>query len=51
VREDILAEVDGPMLKHGLQEAQGTRLILPRKAELQPNRDFLDERFQRFRAA
>jgi putative restriction endonuclease len=51
VREDVLREVDGPMLKHGLQEVAGSRLILPRKAELKPNRDFLAERFDRFRAA
>ncbi len=51
VREDILHEVDGPMLKHGLQEVDGARLILPRKPELRPNRDFLAERFDRFRAA
>jgi putative restriction endonuclease len=51
VREDILREVDGPMLKHGIQGVANTRLILPRKAELRPNRDFLAERFERFRAA
>lgn len=51
VREDILEEKDGPMLKHGLQEVAGTRLILPRKETLKPNRDFLAERFERFRAA
>jgi putative restriction endonuclease len=51
VREDVLREVDGPMLKHGLQEVAGTRLILPYKPALRPNRDFLAERFERFRAA
>jgi putative restriction endonuclease len=51
VREDILLESDGPMLKHGLQEVAGSRLIVPRRLELQPNRDFLAERFERFRAA
>lgn len=39
------------MLKHGLQEMAGSRLVLPRKAELRPNRDFLPERLERFRAA
>lgn len=51
VREDILREVDGPMLKYGIQSVANATLILPRKAELRPNRDFLAERFDRFRAA
>lgn len=51
VREDILREKDGPMLRHGLQEMAGSRLILPRSSELRPNRDFLAERFDLFRAA
>jgi putative restriction endonuclease len=51
VRQDILDEIDGPMLRHGLQEVDGTRLILPRSVEHRPNRDFLAERFDRFRAA
>jgi putative restriction endonuclease len=51
VRVDILAEKDGPMLKHGLQEMAGSQLILPRKVDLRPNRDFLAERFERFQAA
>lgn len=51
IREDILREVDGPMLKHGLQEVAGLRLILPRQAAHLPNPDFLAERFDRFRAA
>ena len=51
VRADVLREIDGPMLLHGIQAVEGTRLILPRRAELRPNRDFLAERFERFRAA
>lgn len=51
VREDILREKDGPMLKHGLQEMAGRRIVLPRKDDLKPKRDFLAERFDRFRAA
>ena len=51
VREDVLREKDGPMLQHGLQEVAGSRLILPRNADLQPNREYLAERFERFRAA
>jgi putative restriction endonuclease len=51
VRKDILLEKDGPMLKHGLQDMAGNRLILPRKAALRPNPEFLAERYARFRAA
>lgn len=51
IRADILAENDGPMLRHGLQELHGIMLTLPRKADMRPNRDFLAERFARFRAA
>jgi putative restriction endonuclease len=51
LRRDILDEVDGPMLRHGLQEVHGTKLILPRSVEKRPNREYLAERFERFRAA
>lgn len=51
IREDILAEVDGPMLRHGLQEMHGQTIVVPRRAELKPNPDYLDERFERFKAA
>ncbi len=48
VREDILLERDGPMLRHGLQELQGSRLIVPRRADLRPDRDRLARRFEKF---
>jgi putative restriction endonuclease len=51
VREDVLREEDGPMLLHGLQGFQGSRLVIPRREELQPNRDFLAERYELFRHA
>lgn len=51
IRGDILDEIDGPMLRHGLQEVHGARLVLPRQVEQRPNREFLSERFERFRAA
>lgn len=51
VREDILREIDGPRLKHGIQEIAGGRLTLPRNSALRPNPEFLAERFDRFRAA
>jgi putative restriction endonuclease len=51
IRSDILNEIDGPMLKHGLQEAHGSRLVLPRSAADRPKREFLEERFAEFKAA
>ena len=49
VREDILHEVDGPMLKHGIQANNNQKLILPRSMALKPNKDWLDERYQLFK--
>jgi putative restriction endonuclease len=51
VREDVLREEDGPMLLHGLQGFQGARLSIPRREDLQPNREFLAERYELFRQA
>lgn len=51
VREDILKEVDGPMLKHGLQEMNKSKLILPKRDGDKPNRDYLDQRYQIFKSA
>ena len=51
VRRDILEEHDGPMLKHGLQDMDGHRIILPRVALKRPNPEYLEARFTQFRAA
>jgi len=51
VRLDILEEIDGPMLQHGLQGFQGRRIHVPRADHLKPNRDFLAERYELFRRA
>jgi putative restriction endonuclease len=52
VRHDILGEVDGPMLKHGLQSLHGGRLaIVPRAKAQQPSAESLAERYQAFRDA
>jgi putative restriction endonuclease len=51
VREDILEEVDGPMLEHGLQSCQDQPLLVPRRREDQPNKDYLAERYNQFRRA
>jgi putative restriction endonuclease len=51
VRQDVLDEEDGPMLLHGLQEAHGTRIQLPRRALDHPDRTALEYRFDLFRRA
>ena len=51
VSEDVLREKDGPMLTWGLQKMDQVTLWLPRSQEQRPNREFLAERFERFRAA
>lgn len=51
IREDILAEVDGPMLQHGIKEMEGREIRLPRRDLLRPNREYLAERYAGFRAA
>jgi putative restriction endonuclease len=51
IREDILAEVDGPMLQHGIKEMQDRKIRVPRTENNKPNREFLAERYEGFRAA
>jgi putative restriction endonuclease len=51
VRHDILTKTDGPMLRHGLQECHGERLIVPRRPEDRPRPLFVEERYERFRNA
>jgi putative restriction endonuclease len=51
VSEKVLREVDGPMLRYGLQEAHGSRLIVPRRAQDRPEPEFLEERYAEFRRA
>jgi len=51
IRGDILEEIDGPMLIHGLQEFQGKKILVPRSEIQQPNRDSLAERYGLFRKA
>lgn len=48
IREDILVEKDGPMLKYGLQEAHKAKLILPKSYKSRPNKDMLEKRYRLF---
>jgi putative restriction endonuclease len=50
VKEDVLHEKDGPMLKHGIQELQDRKLILPKSKKAWPKQEFLDWRYERFRS-
>ena len=51
VRNDILIEIDGPMLRHGLQEMHGARIALPRSRRDHPDSTRLEERYTQFRTA
>ncbi len=51
VSEPVLQEVDGPMLRYGLQATHGTRLVVPRRPDEQPKPEFLEFRYDEFRKA
>lgn len=51
IREDVLAEVDGPMLRYGLQETHDSNILLPRTLTDRPNPEYLEERYAAFLAA
>jgi putative restriction endonuclease len=48
VRTDLLNEIDGPMLKHGIQSLNDSRLILPDDKRNWPDKERLEERFSIF---
>src|SRR5665647_219201 len=50
IDKDVLDEVDGPMLRHGLQEMHGRSLIVPIKRNELPDRERLSVRFERFKS-
>jgi putative restriction endonuclease len=52
VHDRLLAEVDGPMLRHGLQEHHGLRLMqIPRSRLDRPDPARLEQRYLEFRSA
>lgn len=51
VAENVLREVDGPMLRHGLQEMAGSKILVPRARVSQPDKERLEVRYEEFRAA
>ncbi|MFD1574249.1 HNH endonuclease [Agromyces cerinus subsp. nitratus] len=51
IDRDLLDEVDGPMLRHGLQDMHGRKLVLPKRRAEWPARDRLATRFEKFAAS
>lgn len=50
IAHELLDEGNGPMLRHGLQEMHGRRLLLPQRRRDWPSRDYLADRFSAFTA-
>ena len=48
VNADLLLEVDGPMLKHGIQEMHGMKIHTPRSASQKPDQELLSITFEKF---
>jgi putative restriction endonuclease len=51
VRKDILEEIDGPMLKYGIQKMHGQMIVLPARTDNHPDRERLNLRYQLFKKA
>ncbi len=49
--KQVLEETDGPMLKHGLQELEGRRIVLPTRSADDPDKDRLASRFEIWKRA
>lgn len=48
VRDELLAEIDGPMLRHGIQAMHGRRIAVPRSRAERPKAEYLEARFDLF---
>lgn len=51
IKQEILHEIDGPMLRHGLQEMHGDKITVPRSKISRPDHKRLEERYEGFRSA
>lgn len=51
VRHDILEEIDGPMLQHGIKEMHDKKIILPSNRNSYPDKQSLEKRYEMFRKA
>ena len=47
-RRDVLEEVDGPVLRYGLQRFEGQRILVPRRRVDRPDEGRLEVRWERF---
>lgn len=50
VAADVLEEIDGPMLQHGLKEMDGLSIRVPAARRAQPDPDRLEWKYERFRS-
>ena len=50
IDSELLNEIDGPMLRHGLQDMHGRALMLPTNRKERPDRDSLALRYAEFAA-
>jgi putative restriction endonuclease len=50
IKRDVLDEIDGPMLRYGLQDMHGATISLPRHRRDHPNREGLAWKYDHFRA-
>jgi putative restriction endonuclease len=48
INKELLAEKNGPMLKHGIQEMNGKTIQVPQKPKERPRQDALEFRFELF---
>lgn len=48
IQEEVLLEIDGPMLKYGLQSLDKQKLILPTRKKDWPEQERLERRYQGF---
>jgi len=48
VKKELLDEVDGPMLQHGIKNLNSLFIQLPWRDEYKPNKKYLDYRYQQF---
>ena len=51
INAELLLEIDGPMLKHGLQEMNGQKLLVPSSAHSRPDPERLQVRYEEFKNA
>jgi putative restriction endonuclease len=48
INQNLLEEIDGPMLRHGLQDMHGKAILIPRRIQDRPSRGALQARFEEF---